>query len=416
MNHRSSLSVALTLSLGLSLMIAPACLNLSDAEAKPGAPSPLKAKTSPKTTKKGESKPLQKKPAKTVPARPAPAKPAPTKAAPPAKKTLGAAKSPSRTTSAGKATGFQSAGVKGAPSAPARASKGGELAAPETLTKPSVGSFEAPVQPGPKAPSTTVVRPVDAPSTPASSGSTSSPRPTRRVLGAGGDEPQGKGIQSGGSTTTTTTTTTTSNKRSKSFKKGKRTSRGVQQREETYQESGYGGGGGGGYGAPAPSYGGAPSRGRSISCRPEGNKVMVNVGVGFESTQEMTAANMAYVLGGGLRSGFLGVVGEVQMNQKDGESETTAWGGQVRLYLPLGSCLDVYPLAGISQQKAGLDQFKGTTNAYDLGVGADFNIFGALALGARYTRSFFSDELKAVNIQSTTNSRDTFVVQLSLFF
>jgi hypothetical protein len=408
MNHRSQLSLALALSLSLSLMT-PICLSAPDAEAKPGPSSPIKAKTSPKTTKKGESRPLQKRPAKAAPAKAAPAKAAPTKSAPQAPRTIGAQKSPSRTTSGGKSTGFKAGGAKGV--GPARPSKGGELA-PEGSTKPSVGSFEAPARSTPKAPSTTVVRPVDAPHSPGQG--SSAPRPSRRVLGEG-DEPRGKGVKGPRttSTTTTSTTTSTSHKRTKGYKKGVRTSSGVQHREESYQGDQGGYDDGGGYGAPAPSYGGG--RSSVPTCRPEGNKVMVNLGLGFESTQELSSSNMTYVLGGGLRSGFLGVAGEVQLNQKDGESEMIGWGGQVRLYLPLGSCLDVYPLAGISQQQAGLDQFQGTTNAFDVGVGADFNIFGAVALGARYTRSFFADELKAVNTQ-TTNSRDTFVVQLSIFF
>jgi len=423
----AALGATLTLSLALSVAaLAPLAAGGGEAEAKPGPSSPLKAKSSPKVTKRQSGPATLKKSGPAKPAKPAarPAKPAKVpKAQAPAPKTLGGIKSPKRTSSAGEASGFGGRPAKGAPAArPAQQGGGSFGAAPSNK---SGGGLLAPASGGLQSgPSKTLVTP----------GAGGDAGPTRRVVGDAperrvvgdaperrvvGDAPEsrGKGAR-GPSTTTTTTTSTTTTSSSKSSRKSmKRTksaraSGRVERRGEVYQEEsggggGYGGGGGGGY-APAP---------RVPTCRPEGNKVMANLGVGFESTQGVDTTNMAYVLGGGLRSGMLGLAGEVQLNTKDGESEMTGWGGQVRVYIPLGQCLDVYPLAGMSWQQAGLEQFKGTTTAYDLGVGTDLSFLGAFAIGARYTRSFFADELKSVDVRNgTTNSRDTLVFQLSLFF
>ena len=80
---------------------------------------------------------------------------------------------------------------------------------------------------------------------------------------------------------------------------------------------------------------------------------MLNAGVGFEATDGIDSNNMAFVLGGGLRSGFLGVAGEAHFNQGDEGSSLSAFAGQLRLYLPVGTCANLYPLAGVSQQNLG---------------------------------------------------------------
>ena len=145
---------------------------------------------------------------------------------------------------------------------------------------------------------------------------------------------------------------------------------------------------------------------------------MLNLGVGFESTDGVDSEQMAFVLGGGFRSGMLALAGEAHFNQNDGESELSAAAGQVRAYIPLGTCLEVYPYAGISQQNLGVNAVSDSkTNAFDVGVGADFTIGGSLALGARYTRSFFNEELKLSSVNDTSSGhRDTFIVQLSVYF
>ena len=152
---------------------------------------------------------------------------------------------------------------------------------------------------------------------------------------------------------------------------------------------------------------------------------MMNLGAGFEATEGIDTTNTAFVLGAGLRSGFLGLAGEAHFNQNDGESELSAMAGQVRLYLPVGDCVDIYPLAGISQQNLGAASATSdddVTNAFDLGVGIDLNLGGAIGLGVRYTRSFFNDNLALVDIPETdvdgsnSRSRDTFIAQLAIYF
>ena len=380
---RRTLSFALSLALAAA---APLAFSAQEADAKPAPSSAIKPKSTVKTTKKkGEDTDLKKKKSKPAPAKPAPAKP----------KTIGAVQSPARTTSEGKASGLKAKGLKsvgGASSAPA--AKG--AAEPEGDKKPTPGAFGAPAHEAPT-PSHSVVKPTEKHLAPKGAEVSSPKRTTLKPT-----------IQSEPDATTTTTTTTTKTVKSKKVKKGVK-SVGQTESASSPVEPSYG---------VAPSGGGAAARAPSSvpSCRPVGNVLMANLGVGFESTQGIDSSSMAYVFGGGLRSGMLGIAGEAQFNQRDGESEMTAWGGQVRIYIPLGTCLDVYPLAGMSQQKAALEQFNGNTTAYDLGVGADLNFFGRLALGARYTRSFFVDELKNLKINDTANSRDTFVVQLSLFF
>jgi opacity protein-like surface antigen len=71
----------------------------------------------------------------------------------------------------------------------------------------------------------------------------------------------------------------------------------------------------------------------------------------------------------------------------------------------------------VSQQNLGAADAKDeSTYAFDVGAGFDLNISGALAIGVRYTRSFFSDDLSLTNTQNTSGHRDTFIAQLSVFF
>jgi hypothetical protein len=63
------------------------------------------------------------------------------------------------------------------------------------------------------------------------------------------------------------------------------------------------------------------------------------------------------------------------------------------------------------------DEADKKTNAFDVGVGADINLGGTFGLGARYTRSIFNEDLSLTNAKDTSSGhRDTFIVQLSVYF
>ena len=64
---------------------------------------------------------------------------------------------------------------------------------------------------------------------------------------------------------------------------------------------------------------------------------------------------------------MLGIVGEGQFANYDDTSSLTSVRGQLRLYLPIGQCVDIYPLIGLSRFEEANDD----TSAIDLGVGCD---------------------------------------------
>ena len=229
-----------------------------------------------------------------------------------------------------------------------------------------------------------------------------------------------------GSKTTTTTTTTTKRRKSKTVKRSqnkrvrrKKTVRERQVRERRavrddryrdrrrgYDDRSYGGGGFGGGG-----YGGRPAPQRRFTCRPQGGRMMVNLGIGAQDLQDADNTKSAYTLGIGYRADMLGVMGEAQFASVDDESQFSNLRGQLRLYIPVGTCLDVYPTAGLSRFQEADEH----TYAIDLGLGVDYNLGGQLSLGARYNRSFFTDEIKNINDDQVEES-DTFMVQVGFYF
>ena len=139
--------------------------------------------------------------------------------------------------------------------------------------------------------------------------------------------------------------------------------------------------------------------------------MMLNLGMGTQDIQDPDNVKSAFAVGLGYRSDMLGVMGEGQFTSVDDESQFSALRGQVRLYIPLGTCLDLYPIAGLSR----FQEADENTYSIDLGIGVDYNLAGRLSLGARYNRSFFTDEIKNINNDDVEES-DTFLVQVGFYF
>lgn len=218
--------------------------------------------------------------------------------------------------------------------------------------------------------------------------------------------------------TTTTTTTTTSRKKTRTSKRVQKksvsrkssTSNTVYQDRTINQGTGYGSGGyGGGY--PAPTGGMAGGMRRPVVCRPQGGKLLLNLGFGTQTTQGLDDSKGAYILGLGYRSDMIGLVAEGQFASYDDAQQFTSMRGQLRLYLPIGQCVDIYPLVGLSRFQEDNEQ----TPAIDLGVGADLNLGGSISLGARYTRSFFTDSFENIRNEDVVAS-NTVIFQLGLYF
>ena len=161
--------------------------------------------------------------------------------------------------------------------------------------------------------------------------------------------------------------------------------------------------------SPAPTFGGGP-RGRII-CRPQGGRIMVNAGFGTQNTEGLDDSQPTYMLGVGYRSNMIGLAGEAQFADYNDPSSRSSYRGQIRLYLPVGQCLDVYPLIGLSR----FEENEETTPAIDLGLGADLNLGGSISLGARYTRSFFTDKIENIRNKEVKAS-NTMIFQLGLYF
>lgn len=266
-----------------------------------------------------------------------------------------------------------------------------------------------------------------------SKSSSSTSTPERRVIGESSPSPQrreveqrsgSKGTDVSPSKTTMTTTTTTTSKRArtekrsskkgtkrseKSSSKGRRVER--RTRDERYDDrydDRYNDGYDGGSGGYAPSAGGAP---RERTCRPEGGHMMINLGIGTQNTQGLEDSTAAYALGIGYRSDMLGLYGEGQFASIEDEQQFTSLRGQLRLYVPLGQCFDLYPLIGLSRFQEGDEQ----TPAIDLGLGADINLAGIFSLGARYTRSFFTNQIQNVR-DDDVKASNTLLFQIGVYF
>ena len=139
--------------------------------------------------------------------------------------------------------------------------------------------------------------------------------------------------------------------------------------------------------------------------------MMLNLGFGTQNTQGLEDSTGAYSLGLGYRSDLLGIYGEGQFASLEDEQELTSLRGQLRLYLPLGQCFDIYPLVGLSRYQEKDEE----TPAIDLGLGADINLGGFLSLGARYTRSFFTGSIQNIRDENVGAS-NTLIFQLGVYF
>ena len=138
---------------------------------------------------------------------------------------------------------------------------------------------------------------------------------------------------------------------------------------------------------------------------------MLNLGMGAQDLQDSDRVKSTYTVGLGYRAEMLGVMGEGQFVSEDDESRFSVLRGQLRLYIPLGTCMDLYPIAGLSR----FQEVEDHTYAIDLGVGIDYNLGGRLSIGARYNRSFFTDEIKNIDDDKVEES-DTFIVQVGFYF
>ena len=117
------------------------------------------------------------------------------------------------------------------------------------------------------------------------------------------------------------------------------------------------------------------------------------------------------MIGVGYRSNLIAIAGEAQFADYNDPSSRSSYRGQLRVYLPVGQCLDLYPLIGLSR----FEENEKTTPAIDLGLGADLNLGGSISLGARYTRSFFTDAIENIRNKEVEAS-NTMIFQLGLYF
>jgi hypothetical protein len=208
-------------------------------------------------------------------------------------------------------------------------------------------------------------------------------------------------------TTTKTTTTTKRTQKKRVTKKTSQTNDTVYQ-DDTYQDNSAG------YApapapAPAPAYGGGMRA--PINCRPQGGRLMVNAGFGTQNTEGLDDSQPTYMIGAGYRSNMIGLAAEAQFADYKDPASRSSYRGQLRLYLPVGQCMDLYPLIGLSR----FEENDETTPAIDLGLGVDLNLGGSISLGARYTRSFFTDKIENIRNKEVEAS-NTMIFQLGLYF
>ena len=141
---------------------------------------------------------------------------------------------------------------------------------------------------------------------------------------------------------------------------------------------------------------------------------MLNFGMGTQMLDQQEP-NFVYTLGLGYRQKMIGVSGEFEIAQVEGESVINSMRAQARAYISVGDCLDLYPLVGVSRTNSLLEN--DAQVGVDLGLGIDKNFAGIFALGARYTRTLFNDTLKGAETQDERpQGAHSFIVQMSLFF
>jgi hypothetical protein len=341
---------------------------------------PTKGKTTAKKTKINSDKKTSKRPTKKVKSKPKSLK----KVSKPEKRSTRTAINPSKTKA-----------VKSNPKSKT-SSKGGlkPVGGKRVLTKPQ-NTIKGSASKGSKAgkgPSRKTLK--------------SSPTQTIKPTGVKGPSRRVVESTKPGSAKTIKKTTTKTTKTTKSTTATKS----VRQSENVSSESGYNEG----YQpapAAAPTYAPAPAPAPRITCRPQGGHMLVNLGFGSQSTKGTDDSRSTYVLGLGYRSDMLGLVGEGQFASYEDSSSLTSLRGQIRLYIPVGECLDLYPLVGLSRFEEDSDQ----TSAIDLGIGADLNLGGKLSIGARYIRSAFTDSIQNVRNEDVESS-NTLLFQVGLYF
>jgi len=116
----------------------------------------------------------------------------------------------------------------------------------------------------------------------------------------------------------------------------------------------------------------------------------------------------ALSIGFGARRHYIGSLVEAQLTQGPLGAELFDLNAQLRVYLPISSQLELFPLAAIGASHLMLEE--GSAHL-DVGVGAQFKLIDSIAIGARYQARVFGEQ----NAMSSMNGHQL-SAQLSFRF
>ncbi|MEE2645126.1 MAG: hypothetical protein VYD19_09355 [Myxococcota bacterium] len=147
-------------------------------------------------------------------------------------------------------------------------------------------------------------------------------------------------------------------------------------------------------------------------CR-RANRGLFGVGFGVSQAQgeqagSSTSLSMGYRAGPvGLQAGLQFAEGELQARVESVES-------QLRFYIDLDSCVELFPLIGAGRYESILGESSGIAS---YGLGVELHLGRVLSLGAQFSQSMLFTPLQSAGPEGgELRFRDLFMIQTTLYF
>jgi hypothetical protein len=116
----------------------------------------------------------------------------------------------------------------------------------------------------------------------------------------------------------------------------------------------------------------------------------------------------------GYRAGPVGLQAGLQFAEGEFQARVESVESQLRFYVDLGSCVELFPLIGVGRYASTLGESSGTAS---YGLGVELHLGRVLSLGAQFSQSMLFTPLQSAGPEGgELRFRDLFLIQTTLYF